>query len=207
MDQTSMSSIKSIHETAIPDNPLAPDVFHLGKSRIGSKLARKALDAYHKAKRRVTGVRATYGPPVPNSEKHGRREYYIYFQTVKGGVHSGYVRNLRAQPKHKRVMSLRAWGFTIRAIAAIVGYSMRHVRRILHTPRRTLAQRWADAKARLARLTGGGHEHSSHRAGVRVWEWSECRGCGRIALDRKQSRCCCGSGLPMSHHYGHLEQA
>ena len=178
-----MSVTTRIHESVIVDNSY-PDISRFGKSRIGRKLARKAIDAYHKAQRLASGRLAQSGPPIPNSEKHGHREYFTLTQAVKGGVHSGFVRDRRAQPKHNRVRGLRAWGFTIRAIAEIVGYSMRHVRRILDTPRRTLAQRWADAKARLARLTGGGHEHSNQGGGgecggtlsvgsVAVWTWNE----------------------------------
>ena len=119
---------ESYHPLAIvdnpsPDAPAFPDVARLGKSRIGKKLLRKALDAYYCALRRHEGRPAESGPPIPNSEKNGRREYWTLRQTVYGGRQSGKTRWNRAQPKWRKVETLRRRGFGIRQIARAVGYS------------------------------------------------------------------------------------
>ena len=120
-----MSNVNSLSQSQVncqqSDAPIFPDIFSLGTSRIGKKLTRKAVDAYYVAFRRYDGTLAKSGPPTPNSQKHGRREYLPYFETVKRGVHSGYVRNLRAQPRHNQARRLRAGGSTIKAIAELVG--------------------------------------------------------------------------------------
>ena len=161
---------KRISRYPIVDNPppTFPDVASLGKSRVGRKLYQKAIDRYCIALRRHEGRPALSGPPIRNSEKNGRRAFYTLADCIKGGVSSGFLRSLRAQPRHDHVRKLRALGQTIKAIAAVVGYSERHIRRILHTATRSLAQRWQDAKIRMAVRVqkiaqAGGHEHVTQR--------------------------------------------
>ena len=103
--------------------PTFPDIANLGTSRIGKKLIRKALDAYYVASRRYEGRPAKSGPPIPNSEKRGRREYYTLEQVRLGGMRSGATRQRQAQPRWYDVASLRRRGFGIREISRIVGYS------------------------------------------------------------------------------------
>ena len=111
--------------------PTFPDVASLGTSRIGKRLIRKALDAYYVASRRYEGRPAKSGPPIPNSEKHGRREFYTLEQVRLGGIRSGATRQRQAQPRWNGVASLRRRGFGIRQIARIVGYSAGWVSRLI----------------------------------------------------------------------------
>ena len=108
--------------------PTFPDV---GTSRIGKKLIRKAVDAYFVALRRYENRPAKSGPPIRNSEKHGRREFYTLEQVRLGGIRSGATRQRQAQPRWNDVASLRRRGFGIRQIARIVGYSAGWVSRLI----------------------------------------------------------------------------
>ena len=125
---------KSYHPSAIVDNaapPVYPDVDSLGTSRIGRKLRRKALDAYRVALRRYEGRPAKSGPPIPNSEKHGRREFYSMDQARRGWLRSLQVRQSEAKPKYDQCKRLRFAGRLLREIAEIVGYSIGHVSKIV----------------------------------------------------------------------------
>ena len=61
--------------------------------------------------------------PIPNSEKHGRREYYSLDQCRRGGVKSGRTRRSKAIAKWNEVVGLRKRGFGIRQIARVVGFT------------------------------------------------------------------------------------
>ena len=111
--------------------PTFPNVANLGTSRIGKKLIRKAIDAFYVASRRYELRPAKSGPPIPNSEKHGRREFYSLEQVRRGGHRSGETRRRQAQPRWNDVASLKRRGFGIRQIARIVGYSAGWVSRLI----------------------------------------------------------------------------
>ena len=135
-----MSSPHTVSQPRIVDNPPpdALDVDRLGKSRIGRKLRRKALDRYHSDLRRYEGRAAKTGPPIPNSEKRGRREFYTLDQERLGGRRSGVTRRRQAQPRWRQVMTLRRRGFGIRQIARAVGYTAgwvsKLVKRLMASP-------------------------------------------------------------------------
>ena len=120
-----MSIPTSLYQRQIVDNPppVYPDVGRLGSSRIGRKLRRKALDAYHIALRRYEGRPAKSGPPIPNSEKHGRREFFTLQQVHYANKRSQEVRQRKAAPKHREVIRLRRRGLTLAAIGECVGYT------------------------------------------------------------------------------------
>ena len=119
-----MSSQTSLQHQRIVDNPpVVPNLSRFGKSRVGRKLARKTLDAFYVASRRYQGSPAKSGPPIPNSEKWGRRQFYTLEQERLGGRRSGATRRRQAQPRWRQVMNLRRRGFSIREIARTVGYS------------------------------------------------------------------------------------
>ena len=104
--------------------PIFPNLANLGRSRVGRKLTRKALDAYYVALRRYEARPAMSGPPIPNSEKLlGRREYYTLEQCRRGGHRSGETRRRNAQKRWNDVASLTRRGFGVREISRIVGYS------------------------------------------------------------------------------------
>ena len=127
---------KSYHPTAIvdnpssPDAPVFPDVARLGKSRIGKKLLRKAIDEYSVALRRYEGRPAKTGPPIPASHKHGRREWFTLKQAEYGRQKSAAVRGAKAIPRHDKCKRLRFSRRTLREISEIVGYSIGHVSKI-----------------------------------------------------------------------------
>ena len=129
-----------------PDAPAFPDVDRLGKSRIGKKLFRKAIDRYYSALRRYEGRPAKCGPPIPNSEKHGRRKFYSLEQCRRGGRRSGETRRRKAQKRWREVMTLQRRGFGIRQIARLVGYSAawvsKLVKRLRPSPPRSLTEHY-----------------------------------------------------------------
>ena len=120
------------HFTAhVPQTQPFPDLSrHSKSSRIGRKRIRKALDVYHR-QRRESGTPARSGPPIPGSEKHGRREFYTLEQAKSGGRIRGERQRGRAKPKHDRVRRLHGLGFNQPRIARIVGYSQGYISRIL----------------------------------------------------------------------------
>ena len=128
----------TMHQLTAPENlsggngcPLKPDLSRFGKSRIGRKRARKVLDRYFRAVRRYEGRPARSGPPIRNSEKFGRREFYSVEQAKFGGRRSGQVRRAKAAKKWREVELLRRRGQGIRQIAALVGYSPGWVSRLV----------------------------------------------------------------------------
>ena len=180
-----------------PSNgPAFPDVDRLGKSRIGRKLHRKALDRYHADRRRYEGRPAKSGPPIPNSEKHGRREFYSLEQCRRGGRRSGEARRRKAAKKWREVCTLRHRGFGIRQIARIVGYSAAWVSKLVkrlwsnpaealtehyhHQPTRPL---WASHGSRVLTLAVLYRRHSLERASEPGHQRPE-----RNRLDRAFSR-------------------
>ena len=123
-----MSNLNTLSQSQVncqqSGGPTFPDIANLGKSRIGKKLTRKALDAYYVALRRYEGRPAMSGPPIRNSEKLlGRREFYTLDQCRRGGRRSGETRRRNAQKRWNDVASLRRRGFGVRQISRIVGYS------------------------------------------------------------------------------------
>ena len=129
-------AVKSYHPSGIvdnspPDAPAIPDVHRLGSSRIGRKLVRKALDRYHTDLRQFEGRPAKSGPPIPNSEKRGHREFYTLEQARRGGRRSGETRRRNAEKKWREVATLKRRGFGIRQIARIVGYSAAWVSKLV----------------------------------------------------------------------------
>ena len=218
MDNSTITSYK--REDNQP-NPLPfPDLSHLSKnSRIGRKLRRKAVDGWAKAERLATGRPAQSGPPIPNSEHTGHRRFFTLEQAHTGTIHSAINRQAKAEPKHRQAFALRAKGYTTKTIAAIVGYSRRHVRRVLAQPVKTLAERLAWAKRRIAAyvLESIGHKHSNHRMEGRdtgdiatdhrlrrAWIYSECLSCGRVAQDRRISVCPCGGRMRDFREIAHV---
>ena len=129
-----------------PDAPAFPDVDRLGKSRIGKKLLRKALDRYHVERRRYEGCPAKSGPPIPNSEKNGSREFYTLEQARRGGRRSGEARRQKVEKRWREVCTLRRRGFGIRQIARVVGYTAgwvsQLVRRLLPNPARPFTEHY-----------------------------------------------------------------
>ena len=107
------------------DRPLRES---FGKSRIGRKLFRKAVDAWAKATRRTNPIS---GPPIPNSEKHGGRRFYTLRQAQLGGYHSGDRRRANALPTWLEMYRLRCLGLSLRAIARQVGRHASTVYRVL----------------------------------------------------------------------------
>ena len=154
---------KSYHPSAIvdntPDAPAFPDVDHLGKSRIGRKLRRKALDRYHVALRRYEGRPAKSGPPIPNSEKHGHRVFYSVEQCRRGWLRSLQVRRANAQPKHDHCRRLRFAGRLLREISVIVGYSIAHISKIV----RGKIRRPSADPSPVAAVAGGDNANASAR--------------------------------------------
>ena len=123
-----MSNLTRISPNPIVDNhpvvPTFPDIGSLGRSRIGKKLARKAVDRYFIALRRYEDKPAESGPPIRNSEKLlGRREYYTLAQCRQGGRRSGETRRRKANPRWREVVALRRRGLGIRQISRVVGYT------------------------------------------------------------------------------------
>ena len=205
MDYPSLTGYQREHNP-----PPFPDLSNLSRtSRVGRKLRRKAVDAWATAERLATGRPAQSGPPIPHSEHTGQRRYYTLEQAHTGTVHSAINRQAKAEPRHRRAHKLKALGHTTKAIAAAVGYSRRHVRRILSQsqPIKTLAERLAWAKQRIANyaLASIGHKHSSHAEGDtggvpaapkwrRVFAYSECPTCGRVSRMRV-GLCPCGGRM------------
>ena len=104
--------------------PTFPDLSRLSpNSHLGRKLRRKAVDAYCVAHRQWQGRPAKSGPPVPNSEKHGRRDFYTLGEAKRGGIKSGVARRNKAAAKWRAVTILAKRGKGVRQIARIVGYS------------------------------------------------------------------------------------
>ena len=120
-----------------------PNTF--GESRIGRKARRKALDRHFKALRLLEGRPAKSGPPIPNSEKRGHREFYTLEQCRRGGRASGNTRRAKAAKRWREVELLSRRGQGIRQIAAVVGYSPGWVSRL------------------VKRLCGVFREHIHHR--------------------------------------------
>ena len=94
-------------------------------------MRRQLLDAYYKALRRWSGRPAKSGPPIPKSERNGRRDFYTLRHSRNRGRKSGRVRLAKAIPRHKEVIRLRQQGHNPRQIAQRVGYSLGWVYRIL----------------------------------------------------------------------------
>ena len=111
------------------------------RSRIGRKARRKALDTYHRTERGQSGRPAKSGPPVPGSERTGRRTFYTLEQARIGGIRSGATRRFNARERHAKVRQLRAEGLSLRAIALVVGYSAATCSRILNGKIRTCLSR------------------------------------------------------------------
>ena len=110
-----MSTHPSLHQQRIVDNaPTFPDIGNLGRSRVARKLRRKTLDAYYVALRRHQRRPALSGPPIPNSEKKGSRQFYTLEQARRGGRRSGETRRRKAEKKWREVCTLRRRGFGIR---------------------------------------------------------------------------------------------
>ena len=122
-----MSSPTSLHESRIVDNqdaPVVPNRSHFGRSRVGRKALRKVLDAYHVALRRHEGRPAKSGPPIPNSEKHGRRSFYTLHQADYGRRKGLETRRRRAAPKRRAVQHyLDFTRLSYRRIGELVGYT------------------------------------------------------------------------------------
>lgn len=122
------------HTQLTVDNPLPspPDLSSVSpNSRIGRKIIRKALDAYHVALRKATGRPAQSGPPIPNSEHKGKRNFYTLRSAVKGGIESGKSRRAKAAPWHKRAFDLARQGRGVRQIARELGKAPSTVSRVL----------------------------------------------------------------------------
>ena len=98
----------TVYQTPQPkcQQPIFPDIAELGKSRIGKKLVRKALDRYYSALRLSDRRAAKSGPPVPHSEKQGRRRFYDLDQCRRGGRRSGEARRRKAEKKWQAVETL-----------------------------------------------------------------------------------------------------
>ena len=177
-----------------------PDLSRFGKSRIGRKNLRNAIDAFLQAERRASGRPALSGPPY---YVKGKRMFHSIVSAVRGGVRSGASRRRAAIGRWSEVRRLRLLGYTQASIALLTHYSTRHVRRILSYDDVPLLERWERAKARLAeRLGGGGHEHRFQPTDVvryvvvrRVWAFSECRCCRRVERQTRASRCSCGGTM------------
>ena len=96
---------------------------HSRNSRTGRKMRRKIQDAHCVAERKRLGLPALAGPPIPNSEKNGRREYHTLQQVRYGNQRSQEVRQAKAAPKHREVIRLRKRGHTLAIIGEMVGYT------------------------------------------------------------------------------------
>ena len=95
-------------------------------------MRRQLLDAYYKALRRWSRRPAKSGPPIPKSERNGRRDFYTLRHSRNRGRKSGRVRLAKAIPRHKEVIRLRHQGHNPTSDRpAMVGYSLGWVYRIL----------------------------------------------------------------------------
>ena len=158
----------TLQHPAIVDYPPIPfpDLSRLGTSRIGRKLASKALDAYHVALRHAEGRPARSGPPIPNSEKRGRREYFTLEQVRYGNKKSLATRQLNAAPRHRAVKRLRAAGMTFRAIGEAIGYSAARCCQIVRQQAAEAKRKAMDKAAMLLNLHSH-HQHRPDRGGAR----------------------------------------
>ena len=120
-----MSTHTSLHQRRIVDNaPAFPDLSGLGRSRVGRKLARKAIDGYYVTLRRHQRRPALSGPPIVNSEKAGHRRYYTLQQCDYGRRKGLETRRRKAAPKHKAVDHLlNHTHYSYRRIGELVGYT------------------------------------------------------------------------------------
>ena len=106
------------------NGPVPPDLSRFGTSRIGKKLLRKSLDSYYSALRQHEGRPAKSGPPIANSEKHGRREFYTLQQADLGRRKGLETRRRRAAPKHRAAKHyLDHTRLSYRRIGELVGYT------------------------------------------------------------------------------------
>ena len=127
----STTSIPAYSPTVNPNHHIGferPLRASFGKSRIGRKLFRKAVDAWAKATRRTNPIS---GPPIRNSEKHGGRRFYTLRQAQLGGYHSGDRRRANALPTWLEMYRLRCLGWSLRAIARRVVRHYSTVSRVL----------------------------------------------------------------------------
>ena len=94
-------------------------------------------------RRQYDGSPAKSGPPVPNSQKRGRRAFYSLEQARRGGRRSGEARRRKAEKKWLEVCTLPRRGFGVRQIARAVGFTAgwvsQLVRRLLPGSGRRLA--------------------------------------------------------------------
>ena len=118
------------HHTPPAPTPY-PDRADFGRSRQGRRRYRAALDAFHVAQRRATGRPPKSGPPIPGSEREGRRQFYTLEQCHLGGVRSGAVRRFKVRDRHRVVRDLRDIGCSLREIARRTGYHFTTASRIL----------------------------------------------------------------------------
>ena len=147
--------------TAPADLPqqLRPDKADYGRSKQARRRYRAALDAWHKAARRLSGRPPRSGPPIPGSEHQGRRRYYTLAQARAGGRISGERRRAKAKPVYDKMLRLKLRGWSLRQIGKAVGRCHTTVLRVL--------RRMLKGGVNLA-LGGGARTDTPHRPRPRL---------------------------------------